>query len=233
MFRSDDSISGFSTNSVRNAVQHACRPPPRVLSWRQRFGKRAFDVSGALTFFILLAPLLIGIALLVGLTSGWPVHYRQTRLGLGGRPFNFYKFRSMVRNSDQALKDLLDRDPGACAEWKAFQHLRQDPRITPIGRYLRKYSLDELPQFWNVLIGDMSLVGPRPCMVRQASMFGDKWDHYCAMRPGISGLWQVSGRNSLTFAERVELDAKYVDEWSFWLDLSILLRTFRAVMAGD
>lgn len=108
-----------------------------------------------------------------------------------------------------------------------------DPRITPIGRLLRLFSLDELPQFWNVLLGDMSLVGPRPCMERQRSLYSRNWDDYCAMRPGITGLWQVSGRNRLSYAQRVELDAHYVNNWSLGLDIKILCRTFAAVVAGD
>ena len=226
MFRSDDSTAGVFPGSVSFGRPH-------TLSARQRIAKRALDVVGASVFLLVFAPLLLVIAACVGLTSGWPVHYRQTRIGRGGRPFHFYKFRSMVRDSDRVLQRVIDTDPEARAEWDAFQHLRNDPRITPVGRYLRKSSLDELPQFWNVLMGDMSLVGPRPCMEKQAGMFGDAWGHYCAVRPGISGLWQVSGRNRLTFAQRVELDVKYVEEWSFRLDLSILFRTFRAVAAGD
>ncbi len=237
MFRSENLNAGLGPSSAQRAGtragSQAGRMPPRALSLGQRALKRAFDIAGALAFFCLLAPLLLAIALCVGLSSGWPVHYRQTRVGRGGSHFAFYKFRSMVRNSDKALKDLLDRDANARAEWNTFQHLRKDPRITPVGRYLRKSSIDEFPQFWNVLIGDMSLVGPRPCMPRQASMFGDAWGHYCAMRPGITGLWQVSGRNRLTFAQRVELDVEYVENWSFRRDLAILLRTFRAVVAGD
>ena len=237
MFRSENLAAGFSPDSAQRAEALAGSPPgrtpPRELSASPRAMKRAFDIVGALAFFCFLAPLLVAIALCVGLTSGWPVHYRQTRIGRGGRHFAFYKFRSMVRNSDKALKDLLDRDADARAEWNTFQHLQKDPRITPVGHYLRKSSIDEFPQFWNVLIGDMSLVGPRPCMPRQASMFGDAWGHYCAMRPGITGLWQVSGRNRLTFSQRVELDVEYVEKWSFRRDLSILLRTFRAVIAGD
>lgn len=234
MFRSDDSSTAFAADQVGRAVSPTVsRMPPRPLSVGQRVLKRSFDIAGALTFFVLFAPLFLAIALGVGLTSGWPMHYRQTRMGRGGGKFHFYKFRSMVRDSDRALSDLLKRDPRARAEWDAFQHLRKDPRITPIGRYLRKFSLDELPQFWNVLKGDMSLVGPRPCMERQASMYGSAWGHYCAVRPGISGLWQVSGRNDLTFAQRVELDVDYVDNWSLRQDCWILFRTLRAVAAGD
>ncbi|MGJ7580359.1 sugar transferase [Variovorax sp. RHLX14] len=237
MFFSEDSTAVRGQTSVRRAAKssgHAgFRAHPRTLSLGQRAVKRAMDIVGALAFFALFAPLLLAIALCVGLSSGWPVHFRQTRMGRGGSRFHFYKFRSMVTDSDRVLRELLDRDPDARAEWNAFQHLRKDPRITRIGRYLRKSSFDEFPQFWNVLIGDMSLVGPRPCLERQASMFGDAWGHYCAVRPGISGLWQVSGRNQLTFAQRVELDVYYVENWSIRLDLSILLKTTRAVFAGD
>ena len=237
MFRSESSATGFSSRSAHRsestANPAARRTSPRTLSTAQRVIKRSIDIVGALAFFAVFSPVFLAIALCVGLTSGWPVHYRQTRIGRGGRRFQFYKFRSMVRDSDQALKDFLRRDPGARAEWDAFQNLSKDPRITPVGRYIRKLSFDELPQFWNVLIGDMSLVGPRPCMERQASLYGDAWAHYCAMRPGISGLWQVSGRNRLTFAQRVALDVTYVDNWSLWMDLSIMVRTLRAVAAGD
>ncbi|MDB5879671.1 MAG: UDP-phosphate galactose phosphotransferase [Variovorax sp.] len=237
MFFSEDSKARRTSISVLSAATSsapsASRAPPRRLSFGQRVIKRSLDIVGALAFFALFAPLLLAIALGVGLSSGWPVHFRQTRMGRDGRRFHFYKFRSMVPDAERVLKELLDRDPDARAEWNAFQHLKNDPRITRIGRYLRKSSFDEFPQFWNVLVGDMSLVGPRPCLERQASMFGDAWGHYCAVRPGISGLWQVSGRNRLTFAQRVELDVDYVEIWSIWLDLSILLRTTRAVIAGD
>ena len=139
----------------------------------------------------------------------------------------------MVRNSDDVLDEFLSRSDMARTEWDTFQKLEKDPRITPIGVVIRKLSLDELPQFWNVLKGDMSLVGPRPCMERQRSLYGRGWPHYCAMRPGITGLWQVSGRNRLSYARRVELDVEYVTNWSLWLDIKILLRTVRAVISGE
>jgi lipopolysaccharide/colanic/teichoic acid biosynthesis glycosyltransferase len=237
MFRSDDSTPPVTPEQVRQSLSSTGSwkippQPPRGLSIGQRALKRAFDIVGSLAFLILFAPLFLAIAFGVGATSGWPVHYRQTRMGRGGLKFHFYKFRSMVRDSDRALADLLRRDERARAEWNTFQHLREDPRVTPIGRYLRKFSLDELPQFWNVLKGDMSLVGPRPCMERQASLYGPAWGHYCAVRPGITGVWQVSGRNDLTFAQRVELDVGYVEHWSLWLDCKILFRTLHAVAAG-
>src|SRR4029453_17329560 len=143
--------------------------------------------------------------------------------------FRFYKFRSMVHDSDVVLDLFLSSNDMARTEWDTFQKLEKDPRITPLGQVIRKLSLDELPQFWNVLKGDMSLVGPRPCMERQRSLYGGPWETYSAVRPGITGLWQVSGRNPLSYARRVELDMEYVNNRSLWLDIKILLKTFRAV----
>jgi exopolysaccharide production protein ExoY len=196
----------------------------------QKFMKRIIDIAGALTFFGVFGPLYVTVALSIWLSGGGPIHYRQTRLGKDGKPFHVYKFRSMVANADQVLEEYLLKDSAARAEWDTFQKLNNDPRIIPIGKFIRRYSLDELPQFWNVLRGDMSLVGPRPCMERQRTLYGGAWAHYTAVRPGLTGLWQVSGRNNLTFAQRVALDTEYVTSWSLGLDLKILLKTFRAVM---
>lgn len=206
---------------------------PRKPGLLERFIKRAIDIAGALIFFIVLGPLYVLIALAVWISMGRPVHYWQYRLGVDGRKFRFYKFRSMVRDSEGVLEDYLSRNDMARTEWDTFQKLESDPRITPVGQMIRKLSLDELPQFWNVLKGDMSLVGPRPCMVRQKSLYGKGWSYYCTVRPGITGLWQVSGRNRLTYAKRVELDVSYVNHWSLWLDCKIILRTFRTVITGD
>ncbi|MGJ7495445.1 sugar transferase [Variovorax sp. RT4R15] len=191
------------------------------------------DIVGALAFFVLFGPLYLAVAVAVRIGLGGPVYYGQTRLGQGGRAFRFYKFRSMVNGSDEILARHLEGDAAARAQWKRFQKLENDPRITPVGRVIRKLSLDELPQFFNVLKGDMSLVGPRPCMVRQRSLYGRSWEHYCHMRPGITGLWQVSGRNRLSYADRVALDARYAAEWSLWLDVKILARTVWVVLSGD
>ncbi len=195
--------------------------------------KRLIDIVGALTFFVLFGPLYVIVAAAVLICMGAPVHYWQTRLGQGGRAFRFYKFRSMVQDSDAILEKHLHEDVAARTQWQTYQKLDHDPRVTAVGRFIRRSSLDELPQFWNVLKGDMSLVGPRPCMVRQRSLYGQHWDHYCTMRPGITGLWQVSGRNRLSYAERVALDARYVSEWSIGLDLRILLKTVRCVILSD
>lgn len=206
---------------------------PRRLSAVDQAAKRSLDIIGALVFFVLCGPLYLAVALIVLVTMGRPVHYWQYRLGTGGERFKFFKFRSMVRNSDAVLDDFLSGNDMARTEWDTFQKLEKDPRITPIGHFIRKLSLDELPQFWNVLKGDMSLVGPRPCMERQRNLYGNQWAQYCAMRPGITGLWQVSGRNHLTYAQRVELDARYVDNWTLAGDIRILFKTVRTVLVGD
>ena len=196
-------------------------------------GKRTLDIVGALVFFALFGPLYLLVAAAVLISMGRPIHYWQFRLGTQGQRFKFYKFRSMVHNSDAVLEEFLGSNDMARTEWNTFQKLNKDPRITPIGQFIRKLSLDELPQFWNVLKGDMSLVGPRPCMERQRSLYGNHWGHYCAMRPGITGLWQVSGRNRLTYAQRVELDAQYVNNWSLMTDIKILLKTVTTVITGE
>jgi lipopolysaccharide/colanic/teichoic acid biosynthesis glycosyltransferase len=237
MFRSDSTANG---NVVRRFSPDGGGPSapatyaqPRRLSYFERTAKRTIDIVGALTFFTLFGPLYVIVALCVAISMGRPVHFWQNRLGENGQRFRFYKFRSMVRNSEDVLDEFLSRNDMARTEWDTFQKLEKDPRITPTGMIIRKLSLDELPQFWNVLKGDMSLVGPRPCMERQRSLYGKGWDHYCAVRPGITGLWQVSGRNRLSYARRVELDVEYVSNWSLWLDIKILLKTVRAVVSGE
>lgn len=237
MFRSDSTAQANLLH--RRASGDGNAPPaqshvkPREHTLLERFGKRSLDIVGALVFFALFGPIYLLLAVCVQVSMGRPVHFWQTRLGADGQKFRFYKFRSMVRNSEAILDDHLSKNEEARIQWDTFQKLEQDPRITPFGKIIRKLSLDELPQFWNVLKGDMSLVGPRPCMERQRSLYGKHWEHYCAVRPGITGLWQVSGRNRLSYAQRVELDAKYVNEWSLWLDIKILAKTVSAVISGE
>jgi exopolysaccharide production protein ExoY len=219
-----------SSEAVKPSQNVDTRARTRPLRTTEKAIKRAVDIAGALTFFVVCGPLYFIVALAIWLSGSGPIHYRQTRLGKDGTPFHVYKFRSMVANADQVLEEFLAKDPVARAEWDTFQKLNDDPRIIPIGKFIRRFSLDELPQFWNVLRGDMSLIGPRPCMERQRSLYGSAWAHYTAVRPGLTGLWQVSGRNNLTFAQRVALDTEYVTCWSLVLDVKILLKTFRAVM---
>lgn len=192
---------------------------------------RAFDVAvalGALAFF---APLMLIIALLVRL-SGGPVLYSQVRLGRGGRPFTCFKFRSMRVDGDDILRRVLTRDPLARAEWERDRKLRNDPRITVVGRLLRKTSLDELPQLFNVLDGSMSIVGPRPIVQAEAYRYGRYFGAYCRVRPGITGLWQISGRNATTYRRRIACDVAYVRTKSLLRDVQIVLSTIPTVCLG-
>lgn len=194
--------------------------------------KRAIDVLGALFFLGLLSPLFLALIVGIRLSSSGPAIFSQKRVGRNGRIFRFYKFRSMALNSDEVLSSFLDSNLEAKAQWQTFQKLDNDPRVTLVGRFIRKTSMDELPQFWNVLMGDMSLVGPRPCIPGQEGFYGKCWPLYCAMKPGLTGLWQVSGRNKLPYARRVQLDAKYIREWSLWFDVKILLQTVKVVLTA-
>ena len=230
MYRSnDDSMTASIPVDVPAHARHAQHKLGRV----QMACKRGFDIVAALVFFIVFGPALLAVAIGVKLSSPGPIFYSQARIGRHGRSFRFYKFRSMVTNADEVLSSFLDTDEEAKSQWDAFQKLDNDPRITPFGRFIRKTSLDEFPQLWNVLVGDMSIVGPRPCMPGQKNLYGSAWASYCAVRPGLTGLWQVSGRNKLTYAQRVQLDAKYVAEWSFWMDMKLLFKTIRVVVTGD
>lgn len=195
--------------------------------------KRAIDILGSIVILAIVSVPYLIVVLCIMLSMGRPIHYWQPRLGKDGKPFRFYKFRSMVKNSSTVLKHHLEKNDAARIEWEEFQKLRHDPRVTRFGHFIRRFSIDELPQLFNVLNGDMSLVGPRPCMQRQRSLYGKYWSSYCAVRPGITGLWQVSGRNRLPYSKRVELDVDYVKHWSLWLDLKVLLKTVKVVFRGE
>jgi exopolysaccharide production protein ExoY len=228
MYRADQEV--LESSGARLAYTQESHPVG--LTRGQARVKRAMDVAGALSFFVLCLPLYATVALSVKLTSRGPVLFAQKRIGQHGRSFRFYKFRSMLVDSEEALSSFLDSDDEARSEWMTYQKLQRDPRITKVGRIIRRTSLDELPQFWNVLKGDMSLVGPRPCMPDQKGLYGPHWRAYCAMKPGITGLWQVSGRNSLTYHDRVQLDSKYVQNWSLLQDVKILAKTVLVVLTG-
>lgn len=205
------------------------RIPNNLAKRSTRFVKRSFDiiVSGALLF--LLAPLFLCLFLIIR-KDGGNVVYSQVRVGRDCKTFKCYKFRTMVVDSQKALRDLLARDPEARQQWNKEFKLKNDPRITPIGNILRKTSLDELPQLWNVFKGEMSLVGPRPVTRLELKHYGDDLIYYKMVRPGISGLWQVSGRNDVDYSTRVYLDAWYVKNWSLWNDIVILAKTVNIVL---
>ncbi len=191
---------------------------------------RAFDIVAATSVLLLTAPLLVTIALLVWLMDGGPALYSQPRVGRDGRHFRCLKFRSMCVDADARLARLLASDENARREWQADYKLRADPRITRLGRFLRKTSLDEAPQLINVLRGEMSLVGPRPIVDAEIPRYGRRFVAYCAQRPGITGLWQVSGRNDVSYRRRVALDTAYSARKSIILDMRILLATVPAVV---
>jgi len=195
-----------------------------------QFIKRAIDLCFILAAAVVALPLVMLIACAIKLTSRGPVFYGHLRYGRRGKPFVAWKFRSMVVNASAALERCLVSNPALRAEWDKDHKLRRDPRVTAVGRFLRKTSLDELPQIWNVLLGQMSVVGPRPIVADEIPLYGAVFDLYKQVTPGITGLWQVSGRNRLTYQQRVQCDLYYIRNWSPWLDLYILARTVAAVL---
>ena len=192
----------------------------------RKWAKRAFDITAILLALPIVLPVLALLVLAVAAQGGAPF-YRQTRVGLNGKTFTMWKLRSMIPGADAALARHLQANPAARAEWALTQKLKNDPRITPVGDILRRTSLDELPQLWNVLKGEMSLVGPRPMLPDQQGLYPGT--AYYAMLPGITGLWQVSARNETAFAERAYYDSRYYSSLSFATDLRTLLATVRVV----
>nr|WP_051479039.1 sugar transferase [Arthrobacter sp. H5] len=195
----------------------------------QRFLKRSFDLVGALVIIVLLSPMLICLAALVRLDSNGPVFFRQERVGTGGKTFHMLKFRSMVVDAEKRLADMISLNEGNGVLFK----IQQDPRVTKLGRVIRQYSLDELPQLFNVLGGSMSLVGPRPPLASEVEKYDAHVHRRLLVRPGMTGLWQVSGRSLLSWEDTVRLDLYYVENWSLSGDIAILLKTFRAVFQRD
>jgi Undecaprenyl-phosphate galactose phosphotransferase WbaP len=218
--RSSGRLSGIE---VRNALLMA------TLQWI----KRALDLAIAVCVLVTASIPLLIIALLVKLTSRGPAFFGHERVGHHGRFFKAWKFRTMYGNGKEILRKHIDSNPAARAEWDRDQKLRNDPRVTPLGRILRKFSLDELPQIWNVLAGDMSLVGPRPIVEDEVARYGANFRLYTSVKPGITGLWQVSGRNDTTYRDRILLDLFYVRHWSPWLDVYILAKTVVALISRD
>jgi len=187
----------------------------------------------ALLAIALLSPVMLIVALLVWHHDGRPILFGHYRVGQNGRLFRCLKFRSMAINSQELLKELLDGNASARAEWERDHKLTDDPRITPIGHFIRRTSLDELPQLFNVLRGDMVFVGPRPITYEELRKYGRNRWHYLSVRPGITGLWQVSGRNELTYAQRIDMDRDYVEDRSHIGDLRILVKTLKVVVARE
>jgi exopolysaccharide production protein ExoY len=195
--------------------------------------KRTLDITLALTLLVLLAPLILIVALLISVTSAGDVFFSQRRIGLKGGSFSCFKFRTMVPNAEAVLRSYLENNPEAAREWGERQKLQYDPRITWLGQLLRRSSIDELPQLINVLRGEMSLIGPRPIVASELDRYGEFHRDYLSTRPGLTGMWQVSGRSRRPYQDRVALDRYYVRRWSIWLDLWIIINTIPAVLRFD
>ena len=195
------------------------------------FAKRCFDVLFSLSVLILFSPVYLLLALLIALSTRGPIFYVQERIGKNHQPFGCLKFRTMVPNADEVLLQMMATSPHLRQEFEDNFKLKDDPRITWIGKSLRVTSLDEFPQFWNVLKGDMSVVGPRPLVVEELSKYGHHIDKVLTIRPGITGLWQVSGRNDIPYPRRVQIDVYYVNARNFWLDLWLVVKTIGVVVS--
>lgn len=204
-----------------------------LMVWTLQLVKRAIDLAIAIMALCLGFPLLAAVALMIRCSSPGPIFFAHSRIGRHGRRFKAWKFRTMKVNSEAVLRDYLAQHPEAQAEWDRDHKLRDDPRVTKFGRFARKTSLDELPQLWNVLIGDMSLVGPRPIVDEEVVRYGQTFRLYASVKPGITGMWQVSGRNDISYDERVLLDQFYIRHWSPWLDIYILAKTVVALLHRD
>lgn len=227
--RPDDVARQFGAKAAESAANESkldigLTGPENVL-------KRAFDLASVVVILALFGWLMVLIALAIRAGGGTQIIYGHTRVGRNGRLFKCYKFRSMVPNSSEVLRDLLERDPEARRQWERDFKLKDDPRITRIGRFIRKTSLDELPQLWNVLVGEMSIVGPRPVVQTEFDCYyRSAREHYLAVPPGLTGLWQVSGRNDLDYEQRVRLDMDYVDNWNVFTDFIIVMRTVKVMV---
>lgn len=207
---------------------------PRRIRRQQVGGPfRLLDLTVAGLIFLFVLPLMLLAALAISLTSRGPVIYRQARIGHEGREFICFKFRTMTHSAASSINALLVDGSAYQEEWAAIYKLRADPRVTPLGRFMRRYSIDELPQLFNVFNGDMSVVGPRPIVADEIHRYGEHFAGYCSVKPGITGLWQVSGRHALSYDERVRLDAEYANNKSVRLDLLILWRTIPVVLFGQ
>ncbi|MBS1372116.1 MAG: undecaprenyl-phosphate galactose phosphotransferase WbaP [Lentisphaeria bacterium] len=213
-------LSGFSGMEIRNQL---LLPMPRM-------AKGLLELVVSLIAFVTLLPVFLILAFLVKVTSRGPIFYRARRLGVNRTTVRVLKFRTMYIDADQRLETLLAEDPEMERQWREKFKLDNDPRVTPLGRFLRKTSLDELPQFWNVLTGEMSVIGPRPIVEAEVKYYGDRYALLSRVKPGITGLWQVSGRSELDYPQRVNLDISYIMNWTIWMDYYIFLKTVKEVI---
>lgn len=221
--------SGGTVNPRHTGVAQAS--PERLL--RYRVVKRGLDLTLVALCLPVLLLLIASIALAIRLTSPGPIFFSHRRIRGHGRFFSMWKFRTMCVNSSEVLEGYLAANPEARSEWRKTHKLKNDPRVTQVGDFLRRTSLDELPQLWNVVTGTMSLVGPRPIVAAEVEKYGEYFADYCLVKPGVTGLWQVSGRSQLTYPERVQLDRQYARNWSLAGDLKILVRTLSSVANQD
>lgn len=198
----------------------------RALRWE----KKLLDFLFSSIALILSSPLFLILPLLIKLTSKGPVFYRADRLGKSGRPFKVLKFRTMYADAEERLKTLIEQDPKMRAQWNARFKIKNDPRVTPLGRFMRKTSLDEIPQLFNVFCGEMSLIGPRPIVEEEKKYYGEDYEVFSRVRPGITGLWQCSGRSNTSYTSRVALDVYYILNWSPWMDIWVMVRTVSSVL---
>lgn len=212
-----------------DAYQVHREPAPLESAWLHSRLKRLMDVVGASTLGFVFLPIIVVVAVFIA-RAGGPILFKQTRVGRGGRLFKVYKFRSMVPNAEEVLNNLLANDPELRREWAQDQKLKNDPRITRVGNFLRRTSLDELPQLLNILRGEMALVGPRPVIPNEIARYGRASRYYLAAKPGLTGFWQVTGRNDTDYFRRVALDRKYFERGSVWLDIFILWQTVWVVV---
>ena len=227
-FQLNSSVSaGYAPRTVQ-----PLRPSPERL-FQYRVLKRGVDLTLILLCLPVLLVVIASIALAIRLTSPGPIFFSHRRIRGHGRFFSMWKFRTMCVNSAEVLEGYLAANPEARAEWRKTHKLKCDPRVTPVGEFLRRTSLDELPQIWNVISGSMSLVGPRPIVAAEVEKYGEYFADYCLVKPGVTGLWQISGRSQVSYPERVQLDRRYAHNWSLTGDLKILCRTLSSVANQD
>lgn len=220
----------ISGKMIRAVAKRGFRPLGRLGRLDVEFTKRLFDIVFSLGVLVVCSPVYLILALLIFLSSPGPIFYVQKRVGKNYKTFDCLKFRTMVQNADEMLQDLMETSPAIREEFEDNFKLKKDPRITWIGYFLRITSLDEFPQFWNVLKGDMSVVGPRPLVVEELPKYGRYIDKVLTIKPGITGLWQVSGRNDIPYPKRIQIDVYYVNFHHFWMDIWIVLKTIRVVI---